>query len=398
MKVPLKTMRAYLNYRPLLRFAWQTIKSMAAIIAIFSLLAWVPEQPADRLWLFIYLLPVIFGGIIWFLVWLWRRHGGSTALSVIAAVLVLSGVQYAFMRRDADIAVRAVVDHSRGLEQEVKIVDLSDHLRSCDHQLCVEVLAETQYDILLKDGLYRIVRGEACYAPAFEASRFRFLKAGYIATCHVVGEIQKPSRLLVIEDTDCRAWENEDGVCGQLPDSFGGRVVTVRVDSPERPHTVRRWLEGGIYPINGWFAFVGLEFISVGKWQDLGALLTRALDVKIRGYGVDAYSDIDHLLTELEVFLDHPMHSDAAVQAFWDVSYERGRDNQDVLKAHIRRLIAHEDHNHILAGLNLITPKSQVDVRELRQRFVELSQSSDSHIRGLAERALRHVERRSFAN
>jgi hypothetical protein len=321
MKVPLKTMRAYLNYRPLLRFAWQTIKSMAAIIAIFSLLAWVPEQPADRLWLFIYLLPVIFGGIIWFLVWLWRRHGGSTALSVIAAVLVLSGVQYAFMRRDADIAVRAVVDHSRGLEQEVKIVDLSDHLRSCDHQLCVEVLAETQYDILLKDGLYRIVRGEACYAPAFEASRFRFLKAGYIATCHVVGEIQKPSRLLVIEDTDCRAWENEDGVCGQ-----------------------------------------------------------------------------DHLLTELEVFLDHPMHSDAAVQAFWDVSYERGRDNQDVLKAHIRRLIAHEDHNHILAGLNLITPKSQVDVRELRQRFVELSQSSDSHIRGLAERALRHVERRSFAN
>ncbi|HJR23459.1 MAG TPA: hypothetical protein VJ822_17630 [Dongiaceae bacterium] len=233
MKPSLGNARAHLDGHPLLKFTWQTIKSMVAIAAIFTLLAWVPEQPADRAWLFIYSLPVILGGIIWFMVRLWRHHGGSAALSVIAAVLVLSGVQYASMRRDADIAIRAVVDDTNGLAQDIRVVDLSDQLRSCDHQLCVEVLAETHYDVLVKDGLYRIVRGEACYGTAYEASRFRFLKAGYVATCHGVGEMQNPDHVLVIEDTYCRTQENEDGVCSQLPNSFGGRVVTARVDSPE---------------------------------------------------------------------------------------------------------------------------------------------------------------------
>jgi hypothetical protein len=252
MKVPLKTMHAHLNHRALLRFAWQTIKSMAAIIAIFSLLAWVPEQPADRLWLFIYLLPAIFGGIIWFMVRLWRRYGGSAALSVIAAVLVLSGVQYAFMRRDADIAVRALVDDASSLEQDIKVVDLTDQLRSCDHQLCIEVLAKTHYDVLLKDGLYRIVEGRACYAPSYTASRFLFLRAGYVARCHGLVDAPRPERVLVVEDTNCRTRNEEEGTCTQLPNSFGGRIVTVRVDGPEGGVVIRRWLEGGIRPVNGW--------------------------------------------------------------------------------------------------------------------------------------------------
>jgi hypothetical protein len=385
----LEAMRAYLNSHPLIRFAWQTTKSMVAIAAIFSLLAWVPEQPADRAWLFIYSLPLIFGAVIWFMVRLWRRHGGSAALSVIAALTVLSGVQYAFMRWDADVALRAIVDDNRDLEEGISVVDLSEQLRSCDHQLCIEVLAKTGFDVLLKDGLVRMIRGEPCYAPAYERSRFLFLKAGYVATCYGLVNGLVPDRVLVIEDTYCRARENEDGVCAQLPNSFGGRVVTVRVG----PQVIRRWLEGGIRPVNGWFALVGLEFVSVGKWGDNSDLLSRSLNVTIRGYGVNHESDVDQLLTELEDFLTHPDYADAALHAFWDVSYERGRDNQKTLTAHIERLIMNEDRNHIVAGLQLITPKSQVDVRHLRPRFIELSLNPDAWVREGANRALRQIVR-----
>jgi hypothetical protein len=172
----------------------------------------------------------------------------------------------------------------------------------------------------------------------------------------------------------------------------------VRVESSQGSHVVRRWLEGGIKPINGWFAFVGLETLSVGDWLGYGPLLTRVLNVEVRGYGVSEDSDLGQLLTELEGFLDNPKYADEALQAFWDVSSERGRKNQGKLVTHIERLIEHEDRNHILAGLKLITPRSQVDVLHLRSQFVQLSQNPDAAVRDEANRALRHVARISTQN
>jgi hypothetical protein len=388
----------YLARHYVLKFIVQIAKSIFFIVAIFTLLAGVPDQPAEAAWLFIYLLPVILGGIIWFTIWLWRRHGGSAVLSVVAAVLVLSGIQYAFMQRDAERAVRAVPNETGALEGGITAVDLSEVLRSCDHQLCIEVLAETNYDVALRDGSYRVIRGAACYATAYEASHFLFLKAGYTGTCLRLVEKQELGRQLVIEDHYCREEEREDATCDPLPRSFHGRVVTIHIESPENSRIVRRWLEGGITPVNGWFALVGLQSISVGERSDHAELLTRALDVKIEGFGVRHGGDLDLLLTELEGFLDKPRYADQALQALWSVSDERGREDRETLKAHIARLIEDKDPNHILAGLNLITHRSGVDVRYLQPRLVQLSRSADARIKDFAGRALRHIEHSSPSN
>ena len=387
----------YLGRHYLLKFIAQTAKSIFFIVAIFTLLAGVPDQPAEAAWLFLYLSPVILGGIIWFMVWLWRRHGGSAVLSVVAAVLILSGIQCAFMQRDAERAVRAVPNYAGALEDGITAVDLSDILRSCDHQLCIEVLAETNYDVLLRDGSYRVIRGAECHATAYDTSHFLFLKAGYAGTCFHLVEKQKLGSMLVVQDRYCRE-KREDATCDPLPRSFRGRVVTVRIEGSENSRIARRWLEGGIRPVNGWFAIVGLQSISVGERSDHAELLTRALDVKIEGFGIRHGSDLELLLTELEGFLDRPRYADQALQALWSVSDERGRENREVLKAHITRLIEEEDRNHILAGLNLITHGSGVDVRYLQPRLVQLSQSADARIKDLAERALRHIEHSSPSN
>ncbi|HJR23458.1 MAG TPA: hypothetical protein VJ822_17625 [Dongiaceae bacterium] len=141
-----------------------------------------------------------------------------------------------------------------------------------------------------------------------------------------------------------------------------------------------------------------MEFVSVGKWGDVSALLSRALNVSVRGYGISDDSDLDQLLTELEIFLDRSKYANEALHAFWDVSYERGRNNQGTLVAHIKRLVEHEERNHILAGLKLITPRSQVNVLHLRSRFIQLSLSPDAVIRNEANRALRHIVRVSTEN
>jgi hypothetical protein len=388
----------YLARHYLLTFIVQTAKSIFFIVAIFTLLAGVPDQPAEAAWLFIYLLPVILGGIIWFTIWLWRRHGGSAVLSVVGAVLVLSGIQYAFMQRDAERAVRAVPNETGALGGGITAVDLSEVLSSCDHQLCIEVLAETNYDVLLRDGTYRVIRDAACYAAEYEASHLRFLKAGYAGTCYRIVENRKPGRQLIIEDRYCREKEREDTTCDPLPRSFSGRVVTIRIESPENSRIVRRWLEGAIRPANGWFALVGLQSMPVGKRSDHAELLTRALDVEIEGFGVRHGGDLDLLLTELEAFLNKPSYADQALQALWSVSDERGREDREILKAHIARLIEAEDDNHILAGLKLVTHRSGVDVRYLQPRIVQLSQSSDARIKDFAERALRHIEHSSPSN
>jgi hypothetical protein len=390
--------RGHLGGHYLLKFAAQTAKSIFFIVAIFTLLAWVPEQPAEAAWLFIYLLPVILGGIIWFTIWLWRRHGGSAVLSVVSAVLVLSGVQYAFMQRDAERAVRAVPNETGALEGDITTVDLSEILRSCDHQLCIEVLAETNYDVLLRDGTYRAIRGAACHTAEYAESHLRFLKAGYAGTCYGIVENRKAGRHLAIEDRYCREDEREDATCDPLPWSFDGRVVTLRIESPESSRIVRRWLEGDVRPANGWFALVGLQSAPVGKRSDEAELLTRALDVEIEGFGVRHGDDLDVLLTELEAFLDKPRYADQALQALWNVSDQRGREDREVLKAHIVRLLEAGDNNHILAGLKLITYRSGVDVRDLQPRIAPLLQSTDARIRDFASRALRHIERSSPAN
>jgi hypothetical protein len=316
----------------------------------------------------------------------------------VAAVLLLSGVQYAFMQRDAEHAVRAVPNETGALDGGITAVDLSEVLTSCDHQLCIEVLAETNYDVLLRDGRYRVIRGAACHAMDYEASHFRFLKAGYTGTCYGIVEDRKPGRRLAIEDRYCREDKHEDATCDPLPDSFHGRVVTIRIESPDNSRVVRRWLEGSIQPVNGWFALVGLQSLPIAKRSNQAELLTRALDVKIEGFGVRHDGDLDLLLTELEAFLDKPGYADQALQALWSVSDERGRENREVLKAHIDRLIEAEDDNHILAGLKLITHRSGVDVTNLRPRVVQLSQSTDARIKDFADRALRHIEHSSPTN
>ena len=94
----------YLSRHGMLRFVWQTIKSALIIVIIFTLLAWVPDQPAERAWLFFYLLPFILAALLWFLIRLGRRHGFSAVISIFAAIGILSAVQYHFMLRDAERA------------------------------------------------------------------------------------------------------------------------------------------------------------------------------------------------------------------------------------------------------------------------------------------------------
>ena len=146
------------------------------------------------------------------------------------------------------------------------------------------------------------------------------------------------------------------------------------------------------FPDNGWFAFVGLEKLTVGKWLDLAETLSRALGTEIETSGVTGSDDLDAVLTELETFLDIPEYAENAPRAFWSLSYARGRDRQLVLRTHIAALIMRDDRAHILAGLNLVTHQSGVDVDDYRSRFVQLARSKDPAISNSAQSALRHID------
>lgn len=380
----------YLSRHRLLRFAWRTIKSALIIVIIFTLLAWVPDQPAQAAWLFFYSLPFILVALVWFLIRLGIRHGFSAVISIFAAIGILSAVQYHFMRRDAELAAFANFDAPLQPGEDVEIVDLSDLMPSCGIG-CMEVIANTKYRVFLDDHQYWAIRGDVCRTLAFRDSYYALLQAGYSSTCRAEAKTARPTRMLVIEKSRCNRRGDDHADCDQLPTSFGGQIVTVRLVSADSDRIVHRWLEGGILPYNGWFALVGLEQLSVGKWLDLAETLSRALGTEIKISNVTGKDDLDAVLTELEIFLDIPEYAENAPQAFWSLSHVRGRENQHVLRAHIAALIMRDDRAHILAGLNLVTHQSAVNVDDHRSRISQLVKGTDPVISDFAQRALRHI-------
>src|SRR5262249_30279543 len=155
-----------------------------------------------------------------------------------------------------------------------------------------------------------------CRSIAFRDSYYAFLKAGYSSTCRAEAKISRPTRMLVIDVVQCGRGDDDAG-CNQLPASFSGNINTTRLVAESSERIVHQWLEGGIRPYNGWFALVGLEQLSVGKWTDLSETLSRALGTKIETLGVTGRDNLDAVLTELETFLDIPTYAENTPHAFW---------------------------------------------------------------------------------
>jgi len=236
----------YLSRHGMLRFVWQTIKSALIIVIIFTLLAWVPDQPAERAWLFFYLLPFILAALLWFLIRLGRRHGFSAVISIFAAIGILSAVQYHFMLRDAERAALVNIDAPLQAGEDVQIVDLSSLMPSCGIG-CMEVIANTKYRVFLRDHQYWAIGGDVCRTAAFQDSYYAFLKAGYSRTCTAEAKTARPTRMLTIQESHCSGRGGDRVGCDQLPASFGGKIITVRLVTPDSDRIVHRWLEGSIF-------------------------------------------------------------------------------------------------------------------------------------------------------
>lgn len=161
MKVLLENTRAYFNNHPLLKFAWQTIKSMVAIIAICTLLAWVPEQPAERGWLLLWLSPILLCAMVVGLVILGRRYGLTAVASIFAAISILASVQYWVMLKNTGQVEAYALQRQRPIDPDIKVLELTNLANSCKTE-CIEILMKTHYDVALKDIVYSRAQGDVC--------------------------------------------------------------------------------------------------------------------------------------------------------------------------------------------------------------------------------------------
>jgi hypothetical protein len=377
-----------MSMRAIVRFAFETAIAAVVLVMACSLLSWLVRDSIGLVFFVGIGIVPVFLIIVLFLFFTARF---AALRGLFGAIATLSIVQGIAMGLDAARAEARMSMTAPQGPRPVGAVDLADFLNACDNMACVEVLAKTGADVVLRDHAYRLVRGDACRAGALRPMYFEFLKAGYAGMCAAKIPVSRSPELLTVEQISCDVWRDGYALCDELPRSYTGYIISVRMEDDAGSRLLDRWLVGEISPISDWFGLVGLAELRVGDRYRLGNVFSRALGTQLQGGGVTGNGDLEEVLTELESFLDDPATARSAAYHLNFLSAARGKENPALLRAHILRLLQSSDTMRVRAGLELITGQSHVNVRDIRPKIEQLAQSADSLISDSARRALMNI-------